>query len=397
MTDWQLLRLGDALSVSHGFAFKGEFFCDDGDLIVLTPGNFRDEGGFKPKGGKEKFYEGPFPERFLLKKSQVVVAMTEQSKGLLGSSATIPTNDKYLHNQRIGLLNITGPCRLDLRFAYHLLNAPFVRQQIQATATGSKVRHTAPNRIEAIVAPVPDIECQRRIARALDDVDNLVENNRRRIEVLEEMARLLYREWFVYFRFPGHEDVGLVASDLGPIPEGWEACRLGDVLELAYGKALRADERMGGPVGVYGSGGHVGWHDKVLVAGPGIVVGRKGNVGSVYWSDHDFFPIDTTFYVKSDLPLRFLDQLLRTEEFIDSHAAVPGLSRDQAYGLIVAKPEERLLFKYESVVQPIYSLRRNLTEQNEVLKKARDLLLPRLVSGELDVSELDLGLEALGA
>jgi len=73
LTEWEPFRLGDALSVSHGFAFKGEFFCDKGDLVVLTPGNFLEQGGFKPKSGKEKYYEGPFPDRFLLAKSQVVV------------------------------------------------------------------------------------------------------------------------------------------------------------------------------------------------------------------------------------------------------------------------------------------------------------------------------------
>ena len=244
---------------------------------------------------------------------------------------------------------------------------------------------------------VPSADVQRHVATALGTFDDLIENNRRRIEILEEMARLLYREWFVHFRFPGHEDVELVDSDLGPIPKGWEARRLGDLLELAYGKALKADDRTGGPVGVYGSGGHIGWHDEALVAGPGIVVGRKGNVGSVHWSDRDFFPIDTTYYVKSDLPLRFLDQMLRMQEFIDSHAAVPGLSRDQAYALIVATPAHCLLSRFENAVEPMYNLRRNLTEQNAVLREARDLLLPRLVSGELDVSELDLGLERVGA
>ena len=105
------------------------------------------------------------------------------------------------------------------------------------------------------------------------------------------MARLLYREWFVHFRFPGYEDVELVNSDLGPDPERLEGpSDLGEVLDLSYGKALRAGDRRGGPVAVYGSGGQVGWHDEVLVTGPGIVVGRKGNVGSVYWSDRDWLP-----------------------------------------------------------------------------------------------------------
>ena len=127
MTEWESVRLGEALSVSHGFAFRGEFFREEGDLVVLTPGNFREAGGFKPKNGREKYYEGLFPDEFLLAKSQVVVAMTEQSKGLLGSSATIPVDNKYLHNQRIGLLRIEDSSRLDLRFAYHLLNGKLYR------------------------------------------------------------------------------------------------------------------------------------------------------------------------------------------------------------------------------------------------------------------------------
>ena len=253
------------------------------------------------------------------------------------------------------------------------------------------------NHLHPLQVQVPDRPLQASIAEALGVFDDLIENNLRRIEFLEEMARLLYREWFVHFRFPGHEDVKLVDSDLGPIPEGWEACRLGDVLELVYGKALKSGDRMGGPVSVYGSGGQVGWHDEALATGPGIVVGRKGNVGSVHWSDRDFFPIDTTYYVKSELPLRFLDQMLRTQEFIDSHAAVPGLSRGQAYALAAAVPEDRLLLQYESAVRPMYDLRCTLSEQNAVLRETRDLLLPRLVSGELDISELDLELEVLGA
>lgn len=246
--------------------------------------------------------------------------------------------------------------------------------------------------LKRLPVTAPPYDVQARIGEAVRVVDGLIQNNRRRIEILEEMARLLYREWFVHFRFPGHEDVELVDSDLGPIPEGWTARRLGELLELSYGKALRSDDRRAGSNVVYGSGGQVGWHDKALVSGPGIVVGRKGNVGSVYWSDRDFFPIDTTYYVESALPLRFLDQLLRTLKFIDSHAAVPGLSRDQAYGLFVTEPTSDLMLRYDTAVRPMYGLRQVLSEQATILGKARDLLLPRLVSGELDVSDLDLDL-----
>ena len=294
-------------------------------------------------------------------------------------------------NQAICALCI-DPQRADYRYVYYALMA--TRQSLTVQAAGAAQQNLNQGLIQDFEIPVFSLDKQRSIASVLGGLDDLIENNQRRIEILEEMARLLYREWFVHFRFPRHEDVELVDSDLGPIPEGWSARRLGELLELSYGKALRSDDRRDGSNAVYGSGGQVGWHDKALVPGPGIVVGRKGNVGSVYWSDRDFFPIDTTYYVESALPLRFLDQLLRTLKFIDSHAAVPGLSRDQAYGLVVAEPTSDLMSRYDTAVRQMYGLRKVLSDQAAILREARDLLLPRLVSGELDVSKLDLDLVA---
>ena len=220
MTEWRQTQLGEALDVRHGFAFKGEHFCESGELIVMTPGNFQDEGGFKAKSGKEKYYDGPIPSGYLLSSGDVVVAMTEQTLGLLGSTATIPASGRYLHNQRLGLLRVTDPDKLDLRFCYHLLNAPAVRHQIQATATGSKVRHTAPERIRAVHVALPNLRIQQTVAGILDAVDGLIENSRRRVDLLEQMAQAIYREWFVRFRFPGRDADRLVDSPLGPVAEG---------------------------------------------------------------------------------------------------------------------------------------------------------------------------------
>jgi type I restriction enzyme S subunit len=287
------------------------------------------------------------------------------------------------------------PTKADRRFVYYCLKAPTTTQRLIARASSSGVPHINLEIFRNFDICLPDLSIQRSVADALTLLDDLIAINRRRMENLLDAARLLYRKWFVHLRFPGYEHVELVDSDLGAMPAGWQVVRLGDILELAYGKALKAADRLGGPVGVYGSGGLVGQHDRALVPGPGIVVGRKGNVGSVHWSDSDFFPIDTTYFVKSRLPLRFLDQLLRTLTFVDSHAAVPGLSRHQAYQLIVTEPTGDLLCRYETAVRPMYDLRRNLSSQTAVLREARDLLLPRLVSGELDVSELLSDLETV--
>ena len=244
------------------------------------------------------------------------------------------------------------------------------------------------NHLHAMEVCVPPLPIQRRIAGILSSYDDLIENSQRRIKILEEMARRLYREWFVDFRFPGHEDCRFVESPLGEIPEGWEVKKLGQVLELNYGKALKKEDRRDGPFPVFGSSGQVGTHEASLTNGPGIIVGRKGNVGSVFWCNDDFFVIDTAYFVSSDLPLRFLYYLLPLLNFINSDAAVPGLSRSQAYGLDIAVPSLGLLDLFCVQVDVVEAQAALLAEQIQNLRHTRDLLLPRLLSGQIDVEAL---------
>lgn len=237
---------------------------------------------------------------------------------------------------------------------------------------------------------VPPLPTQRKIAAILSAYDDLIENNTRRIAILEEMARLLYHEWFVRFRFPGHEQVRMVDSALGPVPEGWAIKQLGKVIELAYGKGLRKSDRIPGPYPVYGSSGVVGYHKDSLVGGPGIIVGRKGNVGSVFWSDEDFYPIDTAFYVQTDVSLHYVYYNLQYQNFISTDTAVPGLSRNQAYLLPFLLPGTKVLQEFQDFIDPIFRQIGNLRLKNTTLRQARDLLLPRLVAGEVDVVGLDI-------
>ena len=243
------------------------------------------------------------------------------------------------------------------------------------------------NHLHAMDVQVPPLLTQRRIAAILSAYDDLIENNHRRIKILEEMARALYREWFVSFRFPGHTKVPRVASAVGPIPGGWEVKRLGDILQLNYGKALKQDDRRDGDILVYGSSGIVGHHDTSLVKGPGIIVGRKGNVGSVFWSDHNFYPIDTVYFVTSPLPLRYLFYDLQTKNFINNDAAVPGLSRHQAYSLETVIPPTNLLTQFCRLSDDFERQASLLRCQTANLRRTRDLLLPRLLAGKVSLSE----------
>jgi type I restriction enzyme S subunit len=376
-----MARMGDHFRVKHGFAFKGEYFESDGPFVLLTPGSFNEEGGFRDQGEKTKYYTGDVPGGFVLDEGDLIVAMTEQAPGLLGSSAWIPVGGRFLHNQRLGRIVELDEQRLDGRFLYFLFNTKDVRHQVSATATGGKVRHTAPDRIGQVTFRRPPIDTQRRIADTLAAYDDLIENNRRRMALLEEAARQLYREWFVRLRFPGHEHTRIIDG----VPKGWERVPLGDRVVLNYGKALKSERRAEGPHPVYGSSGIVGKHEIALVPAPGIVVGRKGNVGSVFWCSKDYWPIDTVYFVDAQSSNLWLYYALAHLHFISTDVAVPGLNREFAYSRLLLVPPHRIVRECLHAVAPMHQQITWLDEMNEKLRSARNLLLPRLMSGEITV------------
>lgn len=228
---------------------------------------------------------------------------------------------------------------------------------------------------------LPPVETQEAIAEILSAYDDLIENNRRRMALLEESARQLYREWFVHLRFPGHEHVPITDG----VPEGWERKPIGEVTTLKYGKALKKDDRVPGEVPVYGSSGVIGTHEKSLTKGPGIVVGRKGNVGSVFWCETDFHPIDTVYFIESGDADLFLYYALLQTQFISTDVAVPGLNRDFAHSRKLLLPPVSLRQLFLESVEPCHSQMDKLRDWNSSLERARDILLPRLMNGELAV------------
>ena len=307
----------------------------------------------------------------------------------LGEAAQLRTSERVALAQRVILLR-GNPGIIDQQFFFQAIKSPLVQAGLLERATGTTVLGIKQSELRKVNIPFPSICTQRKIASVLSAYDDLIENNLRRIKILEEMAQNLYREWFVKFRFPGHQHARFADSPLGRIPDSWQAKQLGQILELNYGKALKQGDRRDGKVPVYGSSGVVGFHDMPLARGPGIIVGRKGNVGSVFWSDDDFFVIDTAYYVRSELPLRFLYYELQTKNFLNNDAAVPGLNRNQAYSLWAVVPTSDILEPFCNFCNDFEVQAAMLRQKNATLRSTRDLLLPRLISGELDVSDLDI-------
>ncbi len=288
---------------------------------------------------------------------------------------------------------IADPENADVRFIKYSID--MMKLGMQNVSKGTTQDNLSLDKLLTFDFLAPPPPTQRKIAAILSAYDDLIENNTRRIQILEDMAQALYREWFVNFRFPGHKKVRMEESELGLKPDGWVVKKLRDVVELAYGKGLRKSDRIAGPFPVYGSSGVIDYHKDYLVESPGIIVGRKGNVGSVFWSDDDFYPIDTVFYVKTDVCLHYVYYNLQYQNFINNDAAVPGLSRNQAYLLPFLLPDSELMERFQGFVVNIFKQIGNINAKNDVLRRTRDHLLPKLISGQIDVEDLEIkGAEA---
>ena len=290
------------------------------------------------------------------------------------------SEDKVMLGQRLFHYR-PDPEVLDWNFLAYVLKSSSVQGRFKGMGFGATVDHVRVGDAERLPIPCPPLEVQRRIGNTLSAYDDLIENNRRRISLLEQAARLLYREWFVRLRFPGHEHVRIEDG----VPEGWERKTIGELAPLRYGKALKEDDRIPGPFPVYGSSGIVGAHTKAMVKGPTIIVGRKGNVGSVYWSSIDCHPIDTVYYIDSVHCSLHLFYALRHVAFINTDVAVPGLNRDFAHSRVILNPDPKIHRLFEETVIPLHELMETLSKHNISLTKARNLLLPRLMNGEVTV------------
>ena len=201
--EWSESTLGEIVDIKHGFAFKGEFIHEEprGDRL-LTPGNFAIGGGFKDD--KFKYYDGPVLDEFVLSEGDLLVTMTDLSKqsDTLGYPAFVPRHTdghRYLHNQRLGKISLTGASEIDLKYVYYVMCGREYRHEVLASATGTTVKHTSPERLKQFRFLIPLLPEQRAIAHILGTLDDKIELNRRMNETLEAMARALFKSWFVDF------------------------------------------------------------------------------------------------------------------------------------------------------------------------------------------------------
>jgi type I restriction enzyme S subunit len=419
MNEWPIVKLGDHVDLLTGFPFKSKEFTDDDEDIPLIRGYNIMQGWLRwenlerwSKDDSENY------SQYFLQEDDVVLAMDRPwvSAGLKYS--WISKRDlPCLLVQRVARLR--GTSSMLTRYLRYVISSDDFAGYLRAIVTGVNVPHISAAQIRDYAFLLPPLEIQRKIAAVLSAYDDLIENNTRRIQILEEMAQAIYRQWFVEFKFPGYEGVPLLDSgtQLGEIPEGWEIKTLGDFGKVVTGKtpSKKVDE--------YWNSCDVQFirtpdmHDQFYCIETTDHLSLKGadSQSNKYLSPNSLcvscigtVGIVTITAVRaqtnqqinsivlhdlSDLEFLYFS-LLNLEETIKLYgstgATMANLSRGKFMALRVITPSKELRAKYHEIDSPMFEQIKNLQQKNANLRATRDLLLPRLVSGKVDISELEI-------
>ncbi len=285
--------------------------------------------------------------------------------------------------------------KCDVRFLYYLLSHLGLRRW----AGGAAQPLLTQTVLKQVVAPIPSLPTQQKIAAILSAYDDLIENNTRRIKILEEMAQAIYKEWFVDFRFPGHKKVKFVNSKLGKIPEGWEVKTLGET-SLNFDRKRKPLSSMvrqnrKGPYPYYGAEKVFDYIDDFIFDGEYLLIAEDGSVitpdrkpvlqltkGKFWANNHTHIlqgrpPISTEY-----LYLRLSD--LDIQGYVTG-AAQPKITQENMNRIPILVPSEELLGSFDNIVRTMFIQMKVFEDKNRNLRRTRDLLLPKLISGEIEV------------
>lgn len=421
-------KLKELIKVTRGASLSGQYFEEEGDLIRLTLGNFDyANGGFKENTSKDNlFYSGPVADNFIMNEGDIITPMTEQTPGLLGSTAKIPESGKYIQSQDVGLVTCNEEM-IDKDFCYYLLPSEIVKKQLAAGAQQTKIRHTSPDKIEACTVFVPKPKEQRKIGKILSTIDKLIDLKRKENVKLEEIAKQIYDYWFVQFDFPN--EVGEPYKSSGgimvwneklkkDIPEGWSDCALNFYIgRITNGLNPRKNFVLGKGKNYYVTirnltGTDIDWDncdhcdDEALVKINSrsqleigdVIFSAIGTIGRTYFiqdppTNWNISETSFTIRAKENIDPYFFYALLRSEEIqknADKNAmgsTLRCLVMDAFSNILTVKIDPYIIKRFAERVTPIYKKKCEINRENRQLKQLRDYLLPLLMNGQVTIKD----------
>ena len=381
MSEWKSVKLGELYEVHNGLS-KGRKFFGSGYPFLSFSTVFNNY--FIPDELTD-LVQTTESERnsYSIHRGDIFVTRTSETSDELGMSCVALKDypDATYNGFTKRMRPITD--RVLPEYIGYYMRMPSFRGEFQAFSTMTTRASLKNEDLLSLSVSLPSLDEQNKISQTLLNYDNLIENNQKQIKLLEEAAQRLYKEWFVDLRFPGHEDVQIVDG----VPEGWKQSKVTELLEIKYGKDHKALED--GEIPVYGSGGVMRRVKQILYSGESVLIPRKGSLNNILYVDCDFWTIDTMFYsiprMKDVAKYSYLYLITRDMYSFNIGAAVPSMTTKILDGMDILLPDETALAKFETAVSPLFEKKKLLEKQNEQLTEARDRLLPKLMSGEIEL------------
>lgn len=363
-----------------------------------------------------------FDDADLLKEESVKLAgekhsrpgdITFTSKGTFGRFAFVRQDTRpFVYSPQLCYWRVKREGLVERRFLYYWMQgADCMTQLNEVKGLTDMADYVSLTNQRRMWFSAPSLPVQRRIAGILSAYDDLIENNQRRIQILEEIARSLYREWFVHFRFPGHDKVKMVPSPLGPIPQGWEMkklCEIADVNRAQINPRTAPDEVHYIDI----SSVSPGQIDTIITFPFAEAPGRARRIvehGDIIWScvrpnrrSHALVMQPTLNTIASTgfavltatkVPFSFLYLATTTDDFVTfltnsaTGSAYPAVTAKTFEGAVLLIPHTHLLQKFGETTVPMAEQIHTLQRQTQNLRRTRDLLLPRLLSGQAALEE----------
>lgn len=398
---WPEVSLGELISLDKGVSYSGKYLTPDGiPLIGLK--SIERGGGFNESN---KTYSGPYKPRHVVKPGELVFANTDltQDGGIIGCPARVPSRspNQSLITHHLFAVRVAEDAPIRVPYLYHLMRSAGWLGFVKGRASGTTVLGFRREDALDFRLALPPLGVQEKIAAALDAFDALIEINTKRIQILGDIAQAIYREWFVEFRFPGRVDSELVESEIGLIPSDWEVLRLDEAMAFKSGTAIAKRDRGGGHTYVFGANGVIGNTRNSPTAPPCSVLGKIGSCGSLHrawapcWVTNNAFAVLPAAIVSSELVWHMLNAIDFTP-FIGG-SANPYMPLTSFGGHQVRVPSRELQQMFDDLIRPMSALQRVAENHIAALRTTRDFLLPRLVSGEVDVSDLEIDVSGLVA
>ena len=394
---WKEYSLDELIHIKHGYAFKGEFFSEEPtDDILLTPGNFAIGGGFKAQ--KLKYYNGEFPVDYILDENDVIVTMTDLSKeaDTLGFSAKVPAwyGKRFLHNQRIGLVKLKTD-DFDQNYLYWLMRTFSYQRFVANGATGATVKHTSPTKICQYKFTAPENkDRQRKIASILSAYDDLIDNNLKRIKLLEEKAFMRYK---VIVRSEKMNEylIEEVCDTLGGGTPATGDRRFWDEGEILWFSPtdltkhnsivlLDSDKKIT-ELGLQKSSAKL-VPPKTILMTSRASIGYFGLINKPASTNQGF--INIIPFNENHRAYMLFDLKNRKEEIIGNAngSTFLEISKGKFRQMKIKLPKnEKVLIEFEQEFEVLFNLIENLLKQNNKLREARDILLPKLMNGQIEV------------